>query len=92
MFNINLAKKLAELSKINFSEDELKVITYQMNDIINLMDRVKDVSQHFSTNTHNPELYKNLRTDIIKESYPCDEILNNPKTAVNNSFTVPKVV
>ena len=40
MFDLELTAHLAELSKLAFTEDELKAMAEQMSDIVALMDKV----------------------------------------------------
>ena len=43
MFNSDLTKHLAELSKISFTDDELETMTEDMTSIIAVMDKVCEV-------------------------------------------------
>ncbi len=92
MFDINLTKYLAQLSKISFDEDELNKMTAQMTDIINLMDRVKDFDENEQPFALEATVYADLRGDSAKESFATEKILQNAKKVQNNSFVVPKVV
>lgn len=92
MFDINLTKHLAELSKLKFSDAEFKKITGEMSDIIELMDRVKEVDFLVPTHTISAVNYDNLRTDEAYKSYDTSEIIKNAKAVKNSAFTVPKVV
>jgi len=92
MFDINLTKHLADLSKIEFTEDELNKMSSQMTDIINLMDRVKEFDSSEKTFALDAVNYSDLRKDEAMESFETEKILQNAKIVKNNSFVVPKVV
>ena len=92
MVNSDLIKHLAELSKIDFTDDELEKMTADMTSIINLMDKVCDFDTAKETYALDAVDYNNLRNDEFKPSYPTDKITANAKNVKNNSFVVPKVV
>lgn len=92
MFDTKLTAHLADLSKIAFTDDELEVMTNQMSDIINLMDKVKEINPNSKTYALDAVEYRNLRTDTARESFETEKIIKNAKNVKNNSFVVPKVV
>lgn len=92
MFDEKLTAHLAELSKLEFTPDELSEMTKDMTDIISLMDKVCDFDTEAKPYTLNSVDYENLRKDNYKNSYPNNEILANAKNKKNDSFVVPKVV
>ena len=71
MIDYNLTKHLAELSKIELSENEIERITYQMQDVITLMDKVRDFNDDVDVTSDKVEEYKNLREDVSTNS-SCD--------------------
>lgn len=92
MIDKKLTQHLADLSKINFTDEELEKITVQMGDIINLMDKVKEIDSNNPTYTIEAVNYEDLRADEVAESSPNEDILKNSKETKENSFVVPKVV
>lgn len=92
MFNPDMTKHLAELSKISFTDEELNAMTSDMTDIIALMEKVCSFDAKTPPHTLNPVDYTDLRVDEHKPSCPAGEIIKNAKNVSNNSFTVPKVV
>ena len=91
MTDLKLISELAELSKIEFSKDELEKITVDMQNIIALMDRVKFDSYPGSFSV-TPVEFQDLRPDFIKESVLPEEILKNAKNTAGTSFKVPKII
>ena len=90
--DMNMVKYLAELSKLEFTDEELEKTAAEMSDIIELMDGVKgyDVTYYAHKDNHNVFL-ESLRTDEKHDSMPTEKVLAN---AVNQdgAFVVPKVV
>lgn len=93
MLDINVTTKLAELSKLSFSEQELLQISQELGDIIAFTDTVGDFNgQPGNNNQDNAVKYSELREDISKESLPREQILKNAKESSESYFKVPKVV
>ena len=88
MFNSDLTKHLAELSKLEFTDEELE----QMTNIIAIMDKVCEFDTSKPAYALDAVDYKDLRADEHRNSYPTEEIVKNAKNVKNNSFVVPKVV
>lgn len=87
-----MVKYLAELGKLEFSDEELSTKAEEMTDIINLMDTVKEIDITYDALKDNHDVYLNdLREDIAKESFETEKILQNAVNS-NNCFVVPKVV
>ena len=85
-------KHLAELSKLSFTESELSKITLEMEDIITLMDSIKDADKFYEQPSKEAVSYADLRDDIPCKSSEKDDILKNAKRTEKSNFAVPKVV
>ena len=89
---IEEVKRLAGLSALEFSEEELENFISEFENIIALVDEVKNCdvgSQELKYTTHK---LSECRPDVAKESLPQEEILlNSPKTK-KGSFCVPKML
>lgn len=92
MFNPELTKHLAELSKLEFTEEELDKMTEDMTGIVALMDKVCDFDTSVKPYALDAVDYSDLRKDEHRASYPTEKIVANAKNVKNNSFVVPKVV
>ncbi|MBQ8300747.1 MAG: Asp-tRNA(Asn)/Glu-tRNA(Gln) amidotransferase subunit GatC [Clostridia bacterium] len=90
--NTDMIKRLAELSKISFTDEEMDKLASDMNDIIAVMDKVCDFNTATPMDTSTSVNYTDLRADIHKPSCPTEEIIKNAKKVAGNIFTVPKVV
>ncbi len=92
MFDYKLTKHLAELSKLNFTESELKDMTAQMSEIVALMDTISDFDSLSKLNEQGAVAFKDLRKDEVKPSLDREDILSNAKERSETFFKVPKVV
>lgn len=85
-------KYLAQLGRLNFTDEELDKMSEDMTGIIELMDTIKNVDAVFDPSKDGRSVsFDDLREDIAGESCPTAKILQN---AVNSedAFVVPKVV
>ena len=90
--DLNMVKYLADLGKLEFSDEELEKTANEMTDIINLMDTVKEIDITYDDLKDNHNVFLDgLREDTVKESMPTSKVLQNAVNT-NNCFVVPKVV
>lgn len=83
---------LAELSKLKFTDDELKAMADDMTDIIKIMDTVKEINVEWDDEKDNTNVYiDGLRADTVMPSISTEKVLKNAKNS-NDCFVVPKVV
>ncbi|MDO4742976.1 MAG: Asp-tRNA(Asn)/Glu-tRNA(Gln) amidotransferase subunit GatC [bacterium] len=92
MFDIELTRHLAQLSKFNFSEEQLKVMSDEMADIVALMDTVSEFESDEKLACDNAVGFEDLREDKVVESFERESILQNAKGRGETYFKVPKVV
>ena len=91
MNNPELIAHLAELSKIEFSEEEFRKIAIDIENIIELMDKVK-LSPACASVHPTPIDFDSLRPDSAKPSATAEEILQNSKSTSGVCFTVPRII
>ena len=87
-----MVKYLAELGKLEFTDEALAKTADEMTDIIELMDTIKDFGLEYDALKDNHNVFLNdLRKDEKLPSMSTVKVLQN---AVNsdNCFVVPKVV
>lgn len=87
-----MVKYLAELGKLEFTDEALAKTADEMTDIIELMDTIKDFGLEYDALKDNHNVFLNdLRKDEKLPSMPTEKVLQN---AVNSDscFVVPKVV
>lgn len=90
---INDVKHVAELAHLQFSEDELKKFTHQLNDILAYIQKLNELdTTNIEPLSHVIELSNVFRDDVVKPSYPREEILQNAPERTEKFFKVPKVI
>ena len=88
----SVVKKIANLSKINLSDNELENLKHELNKILDWVDDLKKVD----TRTVEPMLSVfneniKMREDKV-EPTKTDEILSNAPEKKESFFVVPKVI
>ena len=88
----SVVKKIANLSKINLSDNELENLKHELNKILDWVDDLKKVD----TNMVEPMLSVfneniKMREDKVEQT-KTDEILSNAPEKKENFFVVPKVM
>ena len=87
-----LVKHLANLSRLNFSEEELENFKNEFTQTLNQIDELQTV------NTENVEFYnriidaEDLREDLVKPSLTNEAVLKNAPKKSRGAIVVPKVV
>ena len=90
--DLDMVKYLAELGKLEFSDEELVKTANEMTDIIDLMDTVNEIDITYDALKDNHNAYLNdLREDVPAPSMETAKVLQNAVNT-NNCFVVPKVV
>ncbi len=90
--DLEMVKYLAELGKLEFTDEALAKTADEMTDIIELMDTIKDFGLEYDALKDNHNVFLNdLRKDEKLPSMSTEKVLQN---AVNSDscFVVPKVV
>lgn len=82
---------LAELSKLKFTEDELKEFSFDFENLVKLADVVKNAKVVGNKKINSLKLTE-LRDDEAKESFSNDLILLNSPEVRKDSFVVPKIM
>ena len=80
-------KKIAELTKVSFKDEELEGIMQQFNDVISYAERVVQIAQQAEINS-----VKNINADRADIVIPTDssKILAQAPAGEDNYFVVPK--
>lgn len=84
--------KIAKLSKLSFSEEELDTFSHQIGDILTYVEQLNELDTEGVPQTARVIPSKNvLREDIVKNTLPTEEALKNAPAQENNMFRVPKI-
>jgi aspartyl-tRNA(Asn)/glutamyl-tRNA(Gln) amidotransferase subunit C len=84
---------IANLARLEFKEEEKEKFTEQFNRILEYMSKLNELD---TTNVeplyHVIDIKNVFREDIVKPSYPREEILKNAPSRTEYFFKVPKVI
>lgn len=83
-------KKIANLAKLSFNEDEIIKLTKDMQDIIIFADRINLAVEEDMEFEDINNLSNAFHEDVVLESYDRDEILKNKDGGENGYFFVKK--
>lgn len=85
--------KIAHLAKLSFSEKELEEIQQDLSQMIGFVEKLKEIdTTGVHPLTHISGGANRLRADEIKGSITVDEAFKNAPLAIEDFFTVPKVI
>lgn len=86
-------KKIAHLSRISLSEEEIERQLQEISKIMEMMDLLKEINTDgVAPLNHVLNLENVLREDEVKESLPVEKVLANVPEEYDNMFSVPKIV
>ena len=93
MISKDEVKKLAELSRLSLTEEEIVKYQNELNSIVEYTEKLNaiDVSSVKPSATTS-EMYNVFRKDEVKESLTRNEVLQNAKDKEYGCFYVTKVV
>ena len=89
-FNV---EHFAKLARLNLSSEEIPVLQRQMNDILNMVDQLKELDlegiegTNFAVDTSNV-----IREDEVGTSTPVDEVVSTFPDSESNSCKVPQII
>ena len=89
---IEEVRRLAGLSALEFSEEELESFIPEFERMVELVDEVKNCDVGQSQIDYTKHTLGQCREDIAKESLPQEEILKNSPITKKGSFCVPKML
>ena len=86
-------RKIAELSRLSLSSDELKKRTEDMNNILNYMDTLNEIDTDNVEELYNVNDMSNpLRDDTFEQSLEKKDILKNSPSSNDDYIEVPLTV
>lgn len=84
---------VANLARLNLSENEKEKLTEDMADIITYVDKLNELDTSNVEPTSHVMLIRNIfREDKVEKSYDREKIIANAPASENGCFKVPKVV
>jgi len=86
-------EKIAELARLEFSENEIEHLTKDMNQILHHMDKLNELdTSNVEPLSHPIEVKNVFRDDELKESIKREDALKNAPDKDEEFFKVPKVI
>src|ERR1700757_4589170 len=87
------ARHVAELSRLEFKEDELEKFTEQLGNILEYMEKLNELdTSRVEPTFHVLELSTPLREDVVNPWLSLDEALENAPQKEEGFFAVPKFI
>ncbi len=86
-------RQLAQLARLDLSEEEVKRFAVEMKDIIEFCRQVNEVNtEGIETFNYSQETYNVFREDEVKECLSTEKALLNAKDIENGMFKIPKTM
>ena len=87
------ARKVALLSRLEFSDEKLELMRQSMNDILTYMEKLNQYDTADTESTvHAVELYNVMREDVPHDSFTNEEALMNAPDKEAGYFKVPRII
>jgi aspartyl-tRNA(Asn)/glutamyl-tRNA(Gln) amidotransferase subunit C len=91
--DIQTIRKLAHLSRLEFSEEKEQEVLQDLNKILNWVDKLRELdTEQVEPLTHMTEEVNVLREDIVRNTVSHEEALLNAPKKDSDYFRVPKVL
>lgn len=85
--------KVAHLARINLSEEEVNLFSGQLEDILEYIDKLKELdTSNIKPTSHVFDIQNVLRKDTPKQSLSKEDALKNSPLSLRGHFQVPKVI
>ena len=86
-------KYIASLAKLSLNDNEMQSLAADMQDIIGLMDTIKDLdTDNINATEHISNVTNNTREDFAGSPVETEKILSNSKHTIDNCFAIPKII
>ncbi len=93
MLNLKDVDYVAELARLEFSDDEKKTFLAQMNRLLDYFKKLNQLNtDKIKSTSHVVELSNILKPDEVRPSFPREMLLDNAPEKLNGFFKVPKTV
>ncbi|MHA1370051.1 MAG: Asp-tRNA(Asn)/Glu-tRNA(Gln) amidotransferase subunit GatC [Promethearchaeota archaeon] len=93
LINEDTVQHLAELSRIQLTEEEIKEFTKQLSKILEFFSQISELDTENIKPTYHVLDVKNVfREDVFKKSLPQDVALSNAPEKEDGFFKAPKII
>lgn len=84
---------VAHLARIELQAKELEKLSRQMEEIVNFIDRLKELNlEKIAATSHILPIHNVLRDDVLRASLPAEKALHCAPQKEGDFFGVPKVI
>jgi aspartyl-tRNA(Asn)/glutamyl-tRNA(Gln) amidotransferase subunit C len=84
---------VAELARLQVSEEEKEQLTHQMNQILDYMDKLNELdTRNVVPTSHAIDLQNAFREDAVQPSLQRDNSLKNAPESNEAEFIVPRII
>jgi aspartyl-tRNA(Asn)/glutamyl-tRNA(Gln) amidotransferase subunit C len=84
---------VAKLARINLTEDEAKIFQKQLDDVLNYVEKLRQVDvTGIDAAAHALPVFNVFREDSARDWFTVEQALSNAPRQANGLFVVPKVV
>ncbi|MEE0434935.1 MAG: Asp-tRNA(Asn)/Glu-tRNA(Gln) amidotransferase subunit GatC [Peptococcaceae bacterium] len=93
MLTKEAVERVAHLSRLEFTEEELEKQYEQLGSIIEMMDSLNEIdTSNVTPLNHVMDIHNVFREDVVHESMGAEKVLANAPEEHENMFQVPKIV
>ncbi len=93
MLSSDIVKHVARLCRLKVSEEELKLFTRELSEILNYIEKLNKLdTENVAPLTHVLPLSNVMREDEVKKSLPPEKALGNAPEKIKGFFSVPKII
>ncbi len=84
---------VAKLARLNVSEEEMEVFTFQLNSILSYMEKLDELeTSNVEPMSHVIDVYNAFREDMVSESFSQGVALENAPERDEGFFKVPRII
>lgn len=89
----DVVKKVAELSRLSFSEEELEKFTEEFSNIVSFIEMINELdTSNVEPSPYPINIINEPREDIVVESGKTEDMLKNAPKRKDGFIVVPKVI
>ncbi|MCX8029093.1 MAG: Asp-tRNA(Asn)/Glu-tRNA(Gln) amidotransferase subunit GatC [Brevinematales bacterium] len=93
MITKEVVKKVAELSRLSFSEEELEKFAEEFSNIVSFVEMIGELdTENIVPSPYPIDIINEQREDIVKPSDKVENMLKNSPKRKGNFIVVPKVI
>ncbi len=84
---------VAHLARLNLAEDELELMTKQLDNILSYVDKLNELdTDNIPPTTHVFAVKNAFRDDVVTKSLPQADALKNAPQQNGETFQVPRII